>query len=195
MSNVNISTLREYWANVSNAVANVGSAIKGQAIQVAGSDGTNARIIKTNANGEVLTQLSGSTMQNAVILQTVTATFNSLAAPNQITYGKTWKTSAANSFPVEIGKYRERVIAVHNNTDKVLNSCQIRQQFVTTKGLTHPVTLHEVADIPAGSRVIFTKKNVPELALPFLGMFFQHNVGESGTITGTVEVTFVGGVL
>jgi len=60
LSNVNILTLKEYWANVSNAVANVGSAIKGQAIQVAGSDGTNARIIKTNANGELLTQLSGS---------------------------------------------------------------------------------------------------------------------------------------
>lgn len=65
MANILLGTLRDYWKGVYDAIATGGSAKKATGLQVAGSDGTNAQIIKTNADGEVLTQLSGRIVEYA----------------------------------------------------------------------------------------------------------------------------------
>ncbi len=63
MANVSLGTIRDYLKGVYDAVALGDAAKKTTGLQIAGTDGTNARIIRTNANGEVLTQLSGSNME------------------------------------------------------------------------------------------------------------------------------------
>ncbi len=63
MANVSLGTIRDYLKGVYDAVALGDAAKKTTGLQIAGTDGTNARIIRTNANGEVLTQLSGSKME------------------------------------------------------------------------------------------------------------------------------------
>lgn len=66
---------------ITDAYATFGSAAPTKGLMVAGTDGTNARAIKTNSNGEVLTQLSGSITQVATSV-TVGATTGQALAVN-----------------------------------------------------------------------------------------------------------------
>ena len=63
MANVTLGTLRDYWKALSDIIKTGGAATGTAGLQVAGSDGTNAQILKTNANGELLTTLTGSNME------------------------------------------------------------------------------------------------------------------------------------
>jgi hypothetical protein len=78
MANVTLGTLRDYWKALSDIIKTGGAATGTAGLQVAGSDGTNAQILKTNANGELLTTLTGSieslTTAPVVGVKTVTAT-------------------------------------------------------------------------------------------------------------------------
>jgi len=78
MANVTLGTLRDYWKALSDIIKTGGAATGTAGLQVAGSDGTNAQILKTNANGELLTTLTGSieslTTDPVVGVKTVTAT-------------------------------------------------------------------------------------------------------------------------
>lgn len=78
MANVTLGTLRDYWKALSDIIKTGGAATGTEGLQVAGSDGTNAQILKTNANGELLTTLTGSieslTTDPVVGVKTVTAT-------------------------------------------------------------------------------------------------------------------------
>ena len=55
-----IAIVKQLRKLVTDAYATFGSAAPTKGLMMAGTDGTNARAIKTNENGEVLTQLSGS---------------------------------------------------------------------------------------------------------------------------------------
>ncbi len=57
---VSLGQLRDYFKGIYDAIATGGAAKKNTGLQIAGTDGTNAQIIRTNANGEALVQLSGS---------------------------------------------------------------------------------------------------------------------------------------
>ena len=57
---ITLNELRDYFKNISGAVAALGSAALGKGMQIAGTDGTNARAIKTTADGTMLTQPTGS---------------------------------------------------------------------------------------------------------------------------------------
>ncbi len=74
MATITLATLKTLWQNVSDTVATAGSAILTKGIQIAGSDGTNARILKTNTSGELLTSLSGSTPATAILQNAVSST-------------------------------------------------------------------------------------------------------------------------
>ena len=78
MANVTLGTLRDYWKALSDIIKTGGAATGTAGLQVAGSDGTNAQILKTNADGELITTLSGSieslTTAPVVGVKTVTAT-------------------------------------------------------------------------------------------------------------------------
>jgi hypothetical protein len=63
MANVTLGTLRDYWKALSDIIKTGGAATGTKGLQVAGSDGTNAQILKTNANGELLTTLTGSSLE------------------------------------------------------------------------------------------------------------------------------------
>lgn len=84
MANVTLGTLRDYWKALSDIIKTGGAATGTAGLQVAGSDGTNAQILKTNANGELLTTLTGSieslTTDPVVGVKTVTATAAELFA-------------------------------------------------------------------------------------------------------------------
>lgn len=84
MANVTLGTLRDYWKALSDIIKTGGAATGTAGLQVAGSDGTNAQILKTNANGELITTLSGSieslTTAPVVGVKTVTATAAELFA-------------------------------------------------------------------------------------------------------------------
>ncbi len=60
MSNVNILTLKEYWANVSNAIGTIASAKKTTGMQILGNDGTNSHAPNIDSAGNVSTKLVGS---------------------------------------------------------------------------------------------------------------------------------------
>ncbi len=62
MANVTLGTLRDYWKALSDIIKTGGAATGTKGLQVAGSDGTNAQILKTNADGELITTLSGSNL-------------------------------------------------------------------------------------------------------------------------------------
>lgn len=78
MADVTLGMLRDYWKALSDIIKTGGAATGTKGLQVAGSDGTNAQILKTNANGELLTTLTGSieslTTDPVVGVKTVTAT-------------------------------------------------------------------------------------------------------------------------
>ena len=57
-----IAIVKQLRKLVTDAYATFGSAAPTKGLMIAGTDGTNARAIKTNENGEVITQLSGSKM-------------------------------------------------------------------------------------------------------------------------------------
>ena len=57
---VTLNALRDYWKNVSDAIVTLGSAALGKAMQVAGSDGAIARVLKTDTDGVLLSKLTGS---------------------------------------------------------------------------------------------------------------------------------------
>ena len=54
MANVTLGTLRDDWKALSDIIKTGGAATGTAGLQVAGSDGTNAQILKTNANGNLL---------------------------------------------------------------------------------------------------------------------------------------------
>ena len=58
-----IAIVKQLRKLVTDAYATFGSAAPTKGLMMAGTDGTNARAIKTNENGEVITQLSGSNMK------------------------------------------------------------------------------------------------------------------------------------
>lgn len=62
MSNILISTLASYWKRPSDAIAIIGSTPNTNGMQIAASDGTNARNIKCATDGTLLTQVSGSSI-------------------------------------------------------------------------------------------------------------------------------------
>jgi len=67
MANVTLGTLRDYWKALSDIIKTGGAATGTAGLQVAGSDGTNAQILKTTANGELLTTLTGSSGQQVSV--------------------------------------------------------------------------------------------------------------------------------
>lgn len=71
---ITLQQLKDIWES---AIVTLGSAIGTKARLIAGSDGTNARAIKTNASGEVLTVLTGSNVPQVIHTDvTVTAGSN-----------------------------------------------------------------------------------------------------------------------
>jgi len=73
MATFPILDIKNYWRNLSDSIATVGGALMGKSMQISGSDGSNSRIIKTNNSGEVLTQLTGSTLKGATVATVTTA--------------------------------------------------------------------------------------------------------------------------
>ncbi|MDD3897583.1 MAG: hypothetical protein PHE82_01300, partial [Syntrophomonadaceae bacterium] len=67
---VSLGQLRDYFKGIYDAIATGGAAKKNTGLQIAGTDGTNAQIIRTNANGEALVQLSGSNVQESQAIPT-----------------------------------------------------------------------------------------------------------------------------
>ena len=57
-----IAFVKGWLTQLNSVIATIGSAVKAVALQIAGSDGTNARILKTTSDGTVLTQLTGSNL-------------------------------------------------------------------------------------------------------------------------------------
>jgi hypothetical protein len=53
MASITLGTLRDYWKGVYDAVATFGSAITAKGLVMGGSDGTNARAVKTDATGKL----------------------------------------------------------------------------------------------------------------------------------------------
>lgn len=114
MANVTLGTLRDYWKGVYDAIATGGAAKKATGMQIAGSDGTNARIVKTKDDGTLLAELSGS-------IESVTA------AP--LTGVKTVTATAAEVFAGGSAKANRRMLAIRND-DPVLR-CRIGKSDVT----------------------------------------------------------------
>lgn len=112
MANILLGTLRDYWKGVYDAIATGGSAKKATGLQVAGSDGTNAQIIKTNADGEVLTQLSGSKLTeqktNADAVANVITFSTNIYAIEIYHEAATWQVFIVNGITLQIppGGYR-----------------------------------------------------------------------------------------
>lgn len=109
-----IAIVKQLRKLVTDAYATFGSAAPTKGLMIAGTDGTNARAIKTNENGEVITQLSGS-------IESVTA------AP--LTGVKTVTATAAEVFAGGSVKANRRMLAIRND-DPVLR-CRIGKSDVT----------------------------------------------------------------
>ena len=104
MANVTLGTLRDYWKALSDIIKTGGAATGTAGLQVAGSDGTNAQILKTNANGELITTLSGS-------IESLTT--------DPVTGIKTVTATAAEIFAGSSAKANRRKLVVKNE-DKIL---------------------------------------------------------------------------
>ena len=104
MANVTLGTLRDYWKALSDIIKTKGAATGTKGLQVAGSDGTNAQILKTNADGELITTLSGS-------IESLTT--------DPVTGIKTVTATAAEIFAGSSAKANRRKLVVKNE-DKIL---------------------------------------------------------------------------
>jgi len=62
---ITLGTLRDLWAAVADSVGEDGQAKVDNAMQIAGSDGTNTLVLKTTDDGTLLTKLSGSIVEYA----------------------------------------------------------------------------------------------------------------------------------
>lgn len=116
MANVSLGTLRDYWKAVSDAIATAGAAKKATGLQMAGSDGTNAQVLKTTEDGEAIVQLSGS-------IETV--------VDNPATGIKTITTTAAELFAGAYAKTNRRKLIIKNEDQSLrfrIGKADITQQ-------------------------------------------------------------------
>jgi len=105
LSTVSISTLKSYWLGVYNTIATIGSAKKTTALQIAGQDGTNAQIIKTDSSG------------------------------NQIVIGAEADHAAATLPPVKVaGKYTLTAPVYHDGDITTLRTAVDGSQLMTLSG-------------------------------------------------------------
>lgn len=113
MANVSLGTIRDYLKGVYDAVALGDAAKKTTGLQIAGTDGTNAQIIRTNANGEATVQLSGRNVE-------VTTLLNAVEVRDGTGFSSVLATTAINADIMK--KYKDFNIRFINTHDK---SCRI----------------------------------------------------------------------
>jgi hypothetical protein len=59
MADITLGTLRDYWKSVYDSIVSNGSSSKTTGLQIAGTDGVNGRILKTDPDGDLKTSMLG----------------------------------------------------------------------------------------------------------------------------------------
>jgi hypothetical protein len=185
-----IGVLKRLRTLIGDTIVTIGSAIGNKAQLIAGSDGTNARAIKTASDGTLLTQLTGSIPRKVTI--------ETLASAQSV--------AASGNLDLPYTTQGESEVWVLVNIDKQPWSLRSRLLWASTYGVNNfypprnnVSTAYNTVSSPAGSLLLATRAlggGLPEIttmedAKQYAGAYsttFRIENGSAETATVTLKV-------
>lgn len=112
-------------------------------------------------------------------------------------FGASVTTSVTNLNPLDVTRYKRKLIIIKNGYDVVLQNVRLYATYTTQSGVNGDevsIFTLDFDDIPPGEQLIITSFEHPELErVPIIGLVVRTN--RAGDVTeGTMDVIFIGGV-
>ena len=158
-----ISILKAIRTYISSTIKTLGAAIGTKATLIAGSDGTNAQAIKTNASGEQLVVLTGSIPSGANTIGKVDV--NGRSAVDHLIFNAKAITNTSDNFStgIDTTPYKRQYFEVYNTHNQEVTLVIISGSSLFTSWESGAWSTTTSVNIPAGGTIRLLNTRFPFL--------------------------------